>query len=198
MSITIGSNNISSDGGNTTINFYRSGNNLLRFNNVLGKSGEYPSFTAACTDSNWRYSSQLGGNGSWRASSTWTNAAQWVVNQRAPGPYGFNTSNSRYYAPVAGYYMFGLNMYHRSESNNSQGYTHVNFAKNGSLNFNASRHGHSIFGHGAYSEYSDGVTMENLIFCNAGDYVEPSPYWSGGGRSRIYCGHLQFFGHLIP
>lgn len=198
MSITIGSNFISSDGSNATINFYRGANNLLRFTNSVGKSGEYPSFTAACTDSNWRYSAQLGGNGNWRPASTWVNSSQWAVNQRAPGAYGFNTSNGRYFAPVAGYYMFGINMYHGSDNSNSQGYTHVNFAKNGGLNFNASRHGHSIFGHNAQSFYSDGVTMENIIFCNVGDYVEPAPYWAPGGLSRVYCGHFQFFGHLIP
>lgn len=199
MSITIGPNNITSDGGNTSINFYRNSTSLLTYNSQVGKIGSYPSFTAACTLDAWQYGGQLGGNGSWRTTTSWgPTTNRWAVNQRAQGAYGFNTTNGRYFAPVAGWYMFGINMYHGSDNSNSQGYTHVNFAKNGGLNFNSSRHGHSIFGHEAQSFYSNGITMENVIFCNVGDYVEPCPYWAGGGLSRIYCGHFQFFGHLVP
>lgn len=194
MAITIGSNNISTNSGN--IDLRRSGSNVLAYS-AQGKIGQYPSFTAACTDSAWRYGGQLGGDGNWRATSTWPYAT-WAVDQRGAGSYGFDTTNGRYYAPVTGYYMFGMNMYFGTETQNSQGYTHVNFRRNGQTNFNASRHGHSIFAHDAYSFYADGITMENVIYCTEGQYVEPSPYWAGGGYCRLYCGHFQWFGHLIP
>lgn len=191
MSITIGSNYISGSGN---IDCRRSGNQTVVYT-TYGKTGDYPSFTAACTDSNWRYGGQLGGSGGWRQTSTWPYAT-WAVNQRGAGSYGFNTSNGRYYAPVTGYYMFGMNMYMGNTTNNSQGYTHVNFLKNGGTGFNSSRHGHSIFGYKTQNFYMNGITMENVISLTEGQYVSPGPYW-GGGNNRLYCGHFQFFGHLI-
>jgi hypothetical protein len=190
MAITLGPDYIEGSGN---MDFNRSGNTVFRSTN-LGKTGQYPSFTAANTDLNWRYGPELGN--SWSAASGWTYAAdKWLVNQRGAGSYGFDTSNGRYYAPVSGYYMFGINKYFGNDTNNSSGYTHVNFRKNGNLNFNSGRHGHSIFGYVTTSFYVNGVTMENVIPMNAGDYVEPSPWMTT--HSRFYMGHFQFFGHLI-
>lgn len=191
MSITIGSNNISGSGD---IGIKRSGSTPLSYGN-FGKLGEYPSFSAGCTDANWRYGAQMGGAANWRAASTWPNAT-WAVDQRGAGSYGFDTTNGRYYAPVTGYYMFGMVMYYGNETNDSQGYTHVNFRKNGQLNFNSSRHGHSIFCYVSESFYANGIQMENVVPMNQGDYIEPSPYWAAS-YSRLYCGYFRFFGHLI-
>ena len=192
MSIRFGSNYIQGSG---QIDCRRSNNSTVVYT-TYGKTGDYPSFTAACTDSNWRYGGQMGGNGGWRAASSWPYAS-WSVNQRGAGSYGFNTSNGRYYAPVTGYYQFGMNMYLGNTTNNSSGYTHVNFRRNGQTSFNSGRHGHSIFGYKTHNFYHNGVTMENVISLTQGQYVEPSPYWAGGGSLRMYCGHFQFFGHLI-
>ena len=195
MAITIGSNTISSN--TTDINFYRSSTNLLTYNVQFGKIGTYCSFYACNNDSNWRYSGQLGGTGGWREASTWSGAS-WSVTQRGQGSYGFNTGNGRYYAPVTGYYMFGMNFYHGSDNSNSQGYLHSNFLRNSGTGFNGNgRHGHSLFGHDAQSFYTNGCTTENVIFLTQGQYVAPGPYM-GGSLSRIYMGHFQFYGHLVP
>ena len=190
MSIRFGSNYIQGSGN---IDCRRSNNSTVVYT-TYGKSGDYPSFSAACTDSNWRYGGQLGGANQWRAASGWPYAS-WAVDQRGAGSYGFNTGNGRYYAPVTGYYMFGMRLYMGNTTNNSNGYTHVNFRRNGSLNFNSGRHGHSIYGYRTHNFYMNGATMENVISLSEGQYVEPSPYVRS--NLRLYCGHFQFYGHLI-
>ena len=190
MSIRFGSNYIQGSGN---IDCRRSNNSTVVYT-TYGKSGDYPSFSAACTDSNWRYGGQLGGANGWRNASSWPYAS-WSVNQRGAGSYGFNTGNGRYYAPVSGYYMFGMRLYMGNENQSSNGYTHVNFSRNGALNFNSGRHGHSIYGYRTHNFYMNGATMENIISLSEGQYVEPAPYVRG--QFRLYCGHFQFYGHLI-
>lgn len=198
MAITIGPDYI--DSNTADINFYTNGGTYVQqVNQTSGRRGEYPSFTSGCTYNGWRYGAQNGGAGGWREANTWGLNGYWVVNQRAAGSYGFQTSTCRYYAPVSGYYMFGMNMYAGNDNNNSQGYLHNNFLRNGGTSFNGNgRHGHSIFGHDTHNFYVEGVTTENVIYCDQGQYVSPGPYWAGGGTGRIYLGHFQFYGHLLP
>lgn len=198
MAITFGSNNI--DSNTADITFYTNGGTYVQqVNQTSGRRGEFPSFTAGCTYDGWRYGGQNGGVSSWREANTWGLNGYWVVNQRAAGSYGFQTSTCRYYAPVSGYYMFGMNMYAGNDGSDSRGYFHNNFLKNGATGYNGQgRHGHSIFGHDCHNFYVEGVTTENIIYCDQGQYVTPGPYWGGGGLQRIYMGHFQFYGHLLP
>jgi len=197
MAITIGSNNI--DSNTTDITFYTNGGTYAQqVNATSGRTGIYPSFTAACTYEGWRYHGQLGGANAWRETSTWGLNGYWVADQRSPGSYGHDATTGRYYAPVSGYYMFGMNVYVGNDANNSSGYFHMNFLKNGGVNYNGlGRHAHSLFGHDTTNFYVDGVTVENVIYCDQGQYVCPGPYM-GGGNGRIYMGHYQFYGHLLP
>jgi hypothetical protein len=197
MAITIGPNNI--DSNTTDITFYTNGGTYAQqVNATSGRTGIYPSFTAACTYEGWRYHGQLGGSGGWRETSTWGLNGYWVADQRSPGSYGHDATTGRYYAPVSGYYMFGMNLYVGNDANNSSGYFHMNFLKNGGTGYNGlGRHSHSLFGHDTTNFYVDGVTVENVIYCDQGQYVCPGPYM-GGGNGRIYMGHYQFYGHLLP
>jgi len=198
MAINVGSNYIGSDG--STITFQtNNGTYASQVNSSIGGQANYPSFTAACTYDGWRYGGQLGGNSGWRETSTWGLNGYWSVDQVAAGSYGFNTTYGRYYAPVSGYYMFGMNVYAGNTTSDSRGYFHNNFLKNGGTSFNGNgRHGHSIFGHDCHNFYVNGVTTENVIYCTQGQYVCPGPHWGGGGTHRWYMGHFQFFGHLLP
>ena len=196
MSITIGSNTVSSNSGNN-INCFKDSSNSLSFTS-LGKVGQYPAFIAKTDDDNWRYGGQLGGVSNWRDTSTWTEVrGDWVAIDRSPGSYGFDTDTGRYYAPVTGYYKFGVTAYYGCETNNSQGYSHWNFLRNGATGFNG-RHGHAIFGHDCINYHVDGLQVENVIYCTAGQYVCPGPYWGAGGYNRTYMGHFCWWGHLIP
>lgn len=198
MAITIGSNYI--DSNTSDITFYTNNSTYVQqVNQTSGRIAQYPSFTAACTYDGWRYGGQNGGVSAWRDSGTWGLNGYWTVNQRSAGSYGFDSANCRYYAPVSGYYMFGMNCYAGSDGSDSRGYFHNNFVKNGGTSYNGGgRHGHSIFGHDTHNFYVEGVTTENVIYCDQGQYVAPGPYWGGGGLQRWYMGHFQFYGHLLP
>ena len=198
MAITISGNTISSN--TTDITFYTNNSSYVQqVNSTTGRRSEYPSFTACCTYDGWRYGGQLGGVSGWRDAGNWGINNYFSVSQRAAGSYGFQTGTCRYFAQVSGYYMFGMNMYAGNDSSDSRGYFHNNFLKNGGTSYNGGgRHGHSIFGHDCHNFYVEGVTTENVIYCDQGQYVTPGPHWGGGGQQRIYMGHFQFYGHLLP
>ncbi len=165
MAVIIGSNSIDSNTAN--IDFYANNTYVQQVNDISGRRTEYPSFHAAGTLSQWRYQAQIGGSG-WRVNISL--ATSWAVNQRGAGGFGFNTTNGRYFAPVSGYYQFGMTVYYLDDANTSS-YTHMNFSRNGGLNFNNSRHGHSIFNLNSHGSYAHGINMENIIFCDQGQYV---------------------------
>ena len=195
MAVTIGSNYVRTNSGN--INMYRSSNNALNITNV-GKQGQYPAFNASTNDTNWRYGGQLGGVSNWRETATWGAVRnRWVVQQKAQGSYGFDTDTGRYYAPVSGYYNFGITAYYGCESQNSQGYSHWNFRRNGQVNFNGGRHGHAIFGHDVMNYHVDGLQIENLTYLNTGEWMAPAPYWGACGRNGTYMGHFTWWGYLM-
>lgn len=194
MAIIIGSNDINSN--TASINFYANNTYVQEVNQTYGRRTEYPSFHAACTFDAWRYSGQIGGCGSWREIADWGVNNNWSVNQRGAGSFGFNTTTGRYFAPVSGYYQFGMTMYYLDDGNTYH-YTHVNFGKNGGLNYNNGRHGHSIFNHPSHGSYAHGINMENVIYCDQGQFVSPQPYHNCGNQ-RWYMGHFHFYGHLCP
>jgi hypothetical protein len=191
MAVIIGSNSIDSNTAN--IDFYANNTYVQQVNDISGRRTEYPSFHAAGTLSQWRYQAQIGGSG-WRVNISL--ATSWAVNQRGAGGFGFNTTNGRYFAPVSGYYQFGMTVYYLDDANTNS-YTHMNFSRNGGLNFNNGRHGHSIFNLNSHGSYAHGINMENIIFCDQGQYVSPAPFLNAGSQ-RIYMGHFHFYGHLCP
>lgn len=193
MAISISGNTISSNEATTT--FYTNGGTYVQeVNNSWGRRTNYPSFNAAIAYDAWRYSGQMSGAG-WRQTTEWGTGDAWTWTQTGAGSYGMS-SNGRYYAPVSGYYQFGMVVYYLDDAN-SYSYTHMNFGKNGGLNYNNSRHGHSIFNYPSHGSYSHGINMESIIYCDQGQYVCPQPYLNGASQ-RIYMGHFGFFGHLCP
>jgi hypothetical protein len=193
MAITIGSNNLTSN--TASIEFQSNNNFVQEVNQTVGRRTQYPMFSAACTFDAWRYAGQLGCN-QWREVAGWGVGGSWSVTQRGAGSFGFQTSTGRYFAPVSGYYKFGMTMYYLDDGNTYH-YTHVNFGKNGGLNYNNGRHGHSIFNYPSHGSYAHGINMENIIYCDQGQYISPQPYWNCGNQ-RIYCGHFNYYGHLCP
>lgn len=195
MAITIGSNNLTS---NTTSIQFRSNNNYVQeVDQTVGRRTEYPSFHASCNLDEWRYAGQIGCN-QWREMGNWgfSTANRWTASQRGSGSFGFDTTNGRYFAPVTGYYQFGMTVYYLDDGNTYH-YTHMNFGVNGGLNYNNGRHGHSIFNHPSHGSYAKGINMENMMSLTQGQYVSPQPYLNCGNQ-RIYMGHFHFYGHLCP
>lgn len=193
MAITISGNTISSNEGSTTFNTYNT-SFVQEVSSTFGRRTQYPSFNAANAYDAWMYSGQMSGAG-WRQTTEWNTGNSWIWTQTAPGGFGMN-ANGRYYAPVSGYYQFGMVIYYLDDAN-SYSYTHMNFGKNGGLNYNNGRHGHSIFNHPSHGSYAKGINCENIMYLDQGQYASPQPYMNGASQ-RIYQGHFGFFGHLCP
>lgn len=98
---------------------------------------------------------------------------------------GFNTSTSRFTAPVAGTYLFATSIY-----TNTASQTWPTFYKNGSP-FAVSDHVTAYNGGG-----TAGVALSTLISLAANDYVQVFQR-AVGQTSATYGGHNYFSGYLI-
>mgnify|MGYP000187931601 FL=1 len=101
----------------------------------------------------------------------------------------FNTSTSRFVAPVAGYYQFHYHSLMNSPTVNS-GYGYLKFLKNGGTLY---PYAHSDYN--GTTSYID-LGISDIIYLSANDYVEVYQYSAGLG---VYSGasYNSFTGHLI-
>lgn len=97
----------------------------------------------------------------------------------------YSTTNTRFTAPITGYYQFFFTSY-----NYSSNYQHPMFWVNGAQNSM-----YRIRGHGKVANYNTDGQMEEVIYCTSGDYVEP--YMYGGGTAYYYPAHSLFGGYYM-
>lgn len=100
----------------------------------------------------------------------------------------YDKVNTRFNVPVTGPYLF-INTFYMYTDN----YIHPIFGVNGSLSL---RRGDNILyrlrGHGMVANYNQDLQIEEVIYCVAGDYVEPWAYSStGAGYIYPYYGSFQ-------
>jgi len=103
----------------------------------------------------------------------------------------YNTSSTRFNVPITGPYLFIYTSYIYSSS-----YLHPQFAVNGGV---ATRRPvntpYRIRGHGMVANHQQDAQIEEVIYCIAGDYVEPYGY--AGGTAYSYDAHALFCGIYV-
>lgn len=103
----------------------------------------------------------------------------------------YSTTSTRFNVPITGPYLFIYTAYAYSSS-----YIHPQFAVNGGV---ATRRPVStpyrIRGYGMVANYQQDLQIEEVIYCYAGDYVEPYAY--AGGTAYTYDAHSLFCGMYV-
>lgn len=190
MAIIVGSGSI--EGGGDLI--IRDVNNTLVFEQGIAANGSTfsysqtpntPIFIAGFpgADPGW----VNGANTNWGKVSS--NCTSTTINRGSH----YNTTTTRFTAPLSGNYLFIWNAYARATS-----YFHPAFCINGDLSF-ANRRGTGwkprIRGHGMQSNYDQDGQLEEIIQLVAGDYVEVYHYNVALGQ--LYPLHCQFMGVFL-
>lgn len=102
----------------------------------------------------------------------------------------YNTSTTRFTAPVSGPYLFVWNSYMYQNS-----YFHPQFAVNGDVTVRRNSTPYRIRGHGKVANYNQDSQMEEVINLIAGDYVEA--YCYNGGSTYNYPYYSVFGGVFV-
>jgi len=103
----------------------------------------------------------------------------------------YNNSNYRFTAPIAGKYVFFVQMYFKFDSN--AGYYSNFFLKNGT----EAQEAHNIWGYGSTGLYQDQTQNATyMVELAANDYVEYQVECEGDD-SDFYGGHSTFSGYLL-
>jgi hypothetical protein len=124
----------------------------------------------------------------------WAQPAGWTVwNYMNNISYnvGGGYANSRFTAPVAGAYLFHWTCYHYRPGVGQGAYIHPMFFVNG-----AERNLYRILAYWAPTGYSFDSDMMDIIYLNAGDYVDVHINFSNAGQSG-YPYYSQFAGCLV-
>jgi hypothetical protein len=124
------------------------------------------------------------GSGGWGKINNY--CATTVYNRNS----NYNTSTTRFTAPVAGPYWFAFTTYLYTSN-----YVHPIFSVNGTLTSNFSYTQYRIRGYGMVANYQQDAQIEEVISLNAGDYVEV--YWYSGGTSYHYPYYSLFQGAYV-
>jgi hypothetical protein len=141
-----------------------------------------PAFVAgSASDPGWV---NPGGSGTW---SKINNYATTTVYNRGNH---YNTSTTRFTAPVAGPYWFSFTTYLYTDS-----YVHPIFSVNGTLTSNLIGTQYRIRGHGMVANYAQDAQIEEVIGLSAGDYVEA--YWYNSGSCFSYAFYSLFQGAYV-
>jgi hypothetical protein len=120
-------------------------------------------------------------------------------NKADIGTAWFNTSTSRFTAPVTGLYFFTASLYSYS-SGGTAGYQHFDVGVNGNQVGGGGRYGGSyqILGFGSgEGTYNTSHYVARILRLNAGDYVSVWNYCSSGGQNLRYGAHYYFAGILL-
>lgn len=101
----------------------------------------------------------------------------------------YNTSTTRFTAPVRGPYLFIFSTYMYTAN-----YTHPIFSINGGLTSGYFTQ-YRIRGHGMAANYQQDCQIEEVMHLNAGDYVEV--FWYASGASLHYPFYSLFQGVYV-
>lgn len=101
----------------------------------------------------------------------------------------YNTSSTRFTAPVTGPYWFSFTSYMYTN-----GYTHPGFTINGSQTSGWAFQ-YRIRGHGMQANYQQDAQIEEIMYLTAGNYVEV--YWYSSGASLHYPYYSLFQGMYV-
>ena len=102
----------------------------------------------------------------------------------------YDTSNTRFTAPIDGPYLFWWSGYDYSSS-----YWHPQFAVNGNVSTRRTGTPYRIRQHGAVANYNRDSQMQELIYLYVGDYVEV--YYYAGGTGYTYRPYQNFGGMFV-
>lgn len=123
-----------------------------------------------------------------------------AFNKADIGTAWYNTSTSRFTAPVTGVYLFTASLYSYS-SGGSAGYQHFDLAVNGNAVTAGGRTAggsYQILGFGAgEGTYNASHWVTRIFYLNAGDYVSVYNYCSGSGQILRYGAYSYFAGILL-
>lgn len=187
MAVIVGSGKIEG-GGNFII---RNSSNTLVFEQGLSANGSTFSYSQLPTVP--MFSSGItGADPGWitLGTTTWAKASANCISTSINRGSHYNTTTTRFTAPLSGKYLFIWNGYGRSTD-----YYHPAFCINGDLSF-ANRRGTNwkprIRGHGFQSNYDTNGQLEDILKLVAGDYVEAYHYCAG--TAQIYPYLCQFSG----
>jgi hypothetical protein len=98
----------------------------------------------------------------------------------------YNTSTTRFTAPITGPYLFIWTAYSYTSN-----YFHPQFYVNGSPSTRRYDLPYRIRGYGWVANYPQDAQMEEVIFLTAGDYVEAYFYSGGTTYQYVYYGLFQ-------
>ena len=141
----------------------------------------------------WLYNNQLGSGTGWQELNS---NFGWTGYQRNGS--GFNYTNGRYTAPVAGHYSFQWLSYQHNDTSwtSATGHMHMTLTRNGGTGAWSGRTPHGIWSHGNGSPYPHGVNWHCDLYLNAGEYASIMAYWSNN-NNRFHSSHSFFNGYLI-
>ena len=186
MAVIVGSGTIEG-GGDFVI---RNASNSLVFEQGLSANGS--TFSYSQIPNNPIFIAGVASDPGWitLVTNTWAKASMNCTTTTINRGSNYNTSTTRFTAPLSGRYLFIWNGYGRST-----GYYHPAFCINGDLGF-VNRRGTAwkprIRGHGYQSNYDTNAQFEDILKLVAGDYVEV--YHFGGGTAQLYPYFCQFMG----
>lgn len=128
-------------------------------------------------------------------SGSWSKINNYCVNTTLNRGTCYNTSTTRFTAPIAGPYMFMWTTYLYTDS-----YVHPIFAINGSATPYGTGTGYGgtqyrIRGHGMVANYQQDAQIEEVINLAAGDYVEA--WWYNSGTCYHYPYYSLFAGVFV-
>jgi hypothetical protein len=161
--------------------------------------------TGGAYSNGWQYPNNTGwdGAGNWQVFTG--SKIGWVTDAQRGSD--FSTSTGRFTASVAGWYVFSASAYALNDLaapyNTGSGYIHLQFAKNGSRDWNNGYNPLTIYMYGAAggnsgasSGYADGATVNGVMQLAVGDYVEMHMYINANS-TRVYAPYTTFFGALV-
>jgi len=184
-----------------TVRIATGGSERARFDSggrfLMGSQAGFPTNGSPMFQSHgtngWLYNNQLGSGTGWQELNT---GFGWTGYQRNGS--GFNYSNGRYTAPVAGHYNFQWLSYQHNDTSwtSTTGHMHMTLGKNGAVSPWSGRCPHGIWSHGNGSPYPHGVSWECDLYLSAGDYASIIPNWTSN-NNRFHSSHTFFNGYLI-